>query len=55
MDWIEEGTTSWDADKKRILGDAPAGIFDRRYTQLAASRVTAWLEKRGFKASVSFS
>ena len=35
MDWIKEGTTSWDADKKRIVGDALAGIFDRRYTELA--------------------
>lgn len=35
MEWIKEGTTSWDADKKRIVGDAPSGIFDRRYTELA--------------------
>ena len=35
MDWLKEGTTSWDPNKKRIIGDAPAGIFDRRYAALA--------------------
>lgn len=35
MDWIKEGTTRWDDDKKHIVGDSPAGIFDRRYAELA--------------------
>jgi len=35
MDWIKEGTTRWDDDKKRIVGDAPVGIFDRRYAELS--------------------
>ena len=35
MKWIKEGTTSWDRDKKRIVGDAPVGVFDRRYADLA--------------------
>lgn len=39
MDWIKEGTTRWDADKQRIVGDAPAGIFDRRYAELALDDV----------------
>lgn len=34
MDWIKEGPTRWDDDKQRIIGDAPTGIFDRRYREL---------------------
>lgn len=34
MECIKEGTTRWDDDKQRIVGDAPAGIFDRRYATL---------------------
>lgn len=34
MDWIKEGPTRWDEDKQRIVGDAPVGIFDRRYSEL---------------------
>ena len=26
-EWIHEPTPRWDADKQRIVGDAPAGIF----------------------------
>lgn len=39
MDWIKEGTTSWDDDKQRIVGDAPVGIFDRRYGELAKGNI----------------
>jgi N-acetylglutamate synthase-like GNAT family acetyltransferase len=35
MDWIKEGTTRWDDEKKRVVGDAPSGIFDRRYSELS--------------------
>jgi N-acetylglutamate synthase-like GNAT family acetyltransferase len=34
MDWIKEGTTRWDDEKKRVV-DAPSGIFDRRYSELS--------------------
>jgi predicted enzyme related to lactoylglutathione lyase/GNAT superfamily N-acetyltransferase len=33
--WIREQPARWDADKKRVIGAAAAGIFDARY---AASR-----------------
>lgn len=39
MEWIKEGTTSWDGNKKRIVGDAPTGIFDRRYGELEAGDI----------------
>jgi N-acetylglutamate synthase-like GNAT family acetyltransferase len=35
MDWIKEGTTRWDDEKERVVGDAPSGIFDRRYSELS--------------------
>jgi len=37
LEWIREsGLPVWDADKKRIVAGAPAGVFDTRYGQLAA-------------------
>lgn len=33
--WIAENPPLWDADKIRIVGHAPAGIFDTRYSALA--------------------
>lgn len=36
LDWIRESPAKWDEDKRRIIGDAPTGIFDRRYRELAA-------------------
>jgi ribosomal protein S18 acetylase RimI-like enzyme len=33
--WIEEHPSTWDADKLRVIGAAPAGVFDRRYARLA--------------------
>jgi ribosomal protein S18 acetylase RimI-like enzyme len=35
LDWIRESPAKWDEEKKRIIGDAPTGIFDRRYRELA--------------------
>lgn len=32
--WIHEETAKWDADKERIVGAAPAGVFDSRYRRL---------------------
>jgi ribosomal protein S18 acetylase RimI-like enzyme len=34
LEWIREKPARWDANKQRIVGDAPAGIFDRRYSAL---------------------
>lgn len=33
--WIKDKPARWDADKARIIGDAPAGIFDARFARLA--------------------
>ncbi len=30
LSWTRESAPRWDADKQRIIGDAPAGIFDLR-------------------------
>lgn len=32
--WVAEEGSRWDADKLRIIGEAPAGIFDTRYRAL---------------------
>jgi ribosomal protein S18 acetylase RimI-like enzyme len=29
--WLAEKPARWDESKQRIIGDAPVGIFDRRY------------------------
>ncbi len=34
LSWIAENPPLWDADKMRIVGQAPAGIFDTRYSTL---------------------
>lgn len=34
LNWIQERSPRWDAQKIRIVGDAPVGIFDRRYRDL---------------------
>ena len=34
LDWIREKPARWDDDKQRIVGDAPPGVFDRRYSTL---------------------
>jgi N-acetylglutamate synthase-like GNAT family acetyltransferase len=31
LQWIEESPAYWDADKSRLIGRAPAGIFDVRF------------------------
>lgn len=33
LKWVHESPAHWDRDKKRIVGDIPAGIFDRRYRE----------------------
>lgn len=35
LTWVRERAAVWDADKKRIVGDAPKGVFDARYRELA--------------------
>lgn len=32
--WISESPARWDESKRKIIGDAPAGTFDRRYREL---------------------
>jgi GNAT superfamily N-acetyltransferase len=34
LEWIKERTPTWDPDKARIVGAAPAGVFDARYRTL---------------------
>jgi ribosomal protein S18 acetylase RimI-like enzyme len=34
LEWTRDNPPRWDADKQRIVGDAPAGIFDSRYRAL---------------------
>ncbi len=36
MEWIEERPARWDDDKRRIIGDAPTGVFDVRFSRLRA-------------------
>ncbi|MFG0320104.1 MAG: GNAT family N-acetyltransferase [Planctomycetota bacterium JB042] len=31
LQWIREDPPRWDDAKARLIGDAPAGVFDRRY------------------------
>ncbi len=35
LSWIRESPPLWDEGKRRIVGGAPPGIFDRRYGELA--------------------
>lgn len=39
LTWIRESPAYWDADKARIVGEAPAGIFDTRLRALAAGQL----------------
>src|SRR5690348_2898282 len=34
LTWIRESSPRWDAGKVRIVGEAPAGVFDSRYRKL---------------------
>lgn len=34
LEWRKESTPVWDEPKQRIVGNAPAGIFDRYYAEL---------------------
>lgn len=34
LSWIAEPSPRWDTGKRRIVGDAAPGIFDRRYREL---------------------
>lgn len=33
LQWIHETPAKWDADKQRMIGDAPRGVFDRRFAE----------------------
>mgnify|MGYP001583157265 FL=1 len=41
MRWIHEVTPTWDDDKARIVGDAPAGIFDGRLGEMSRGALVA--------------
>ena len=34
LEWIREQNPVWDKDKRWIVGEAPAGVFDSRYREL---------------------
>ncbi len=36
LSWVRESPAAWDEDKRRIVGRAEPGIFDRRYAELEA-------------------
>lgn len=36
LSWIAEQPALWDADKARLIGQSPAGIFDLRFQQREA-------------------
>jgi GNAT superfamily N-acetyltransferase len=31
LSWVHEPSPTWDADKRRVIGSAPAGVFDLAY------------------------
>ena len=35
LEWMREENARWNDDKKRIIGTAPAGVFDQRFKDLA--------------------
>lgn len=35
LTWTRERAAVWDSDKQRIVGEAPKGVFDARYKELA--------------------
>ncbi len=39
LQWIKESNPVWDEGKQRIVGKAPAGIFDRRYAELESDQL----------------
>ena len=39
LSWSKEESPRWDADKKRIVGSMPKGVFDVRYAELAEGDV----------------
>ncbi|MCA9608505.1 MAG: hypothetical protein KC619_23030, partial [Myxococcales bacterium] len=39
LSWIRERNAVWNADKARIVGRAPTGIFDTRYGSLAEGQL----------------
>jgi GNAT superfamily N-acetyltransferase len=36
LSWVHEPNPTWDADKRRVVGSAPAGVFDLAYDDGAA-------------------
>ncbi len=50
LQWINESNPVWDEGKQRIVGKAPAGIFDRRYAELESDQLVQSLRRREFVA-----
>jgi hypothetical protein len=42
LEWIREHPAVWDADKARIVGGAPAGIFDFGDVEAGAPLAGEW-------------
>jgi ribosomal protein S18 acetylase RimI-like enzyme len=36
LQWVEEKASKWDDDKQRIIGGAPSGVFDVRFSRCGA-------------------
>ncbi len=47
LQWINESNPVWDEGKQRIVGKAPAGIFDRRDAELESDQLVQSLRTRG--------
>jgi N-acetylglutamate synthase-like GNAT family acetyltransferase len=41
LEWVAEKSARWDENKRRIVGEAPVGVFDRRYRELSEGEVLA--------------
>jgi ribosomal protein S18 acetylase RimI-like enzyme len=52
LKWVKEDPARWDANKARIVGDAPVGTFDRRFKELKVGDLvpgTWWRAESGDK------
>jgi GNAT superfamily N-acetyltransferase len=45
--WTHEPRPTWDADKRRVVGSAPAGVFDLSYADDAALPGDWWCARTG--------
>ena len=54
--WRKESTPRWDADKARIVGGAPVGVFDARYKELEVGSLVpgSWWRVEDGDATVGY-